>query len=353
MERQLAAHLRDLIHRKKLLPRTRIPPLRMLADLWQTNYRTVQIAVTKLATEGLIVRSPMKGTFVSSPRQALRHVCIYLAAPRLSKETFHAQLNMALFSELSRKGVAVTTFFDHRSERKLNEPPPEVLDMVRRGDVNALIASSIYPKNTAWLLKMGIPTASISFQSEKRSIEIDFVDFARKAVAEAQRMGASSMGLLHCLSREVASRNPMPVQLYFELEKAAAEKGIRLAEADPGPMPARAEWEQRGRLVWESLLKQGPLPEVLVVYPDSIVPGVTHGLLQHQIQVPRDVSLISHRNLEVPLNLPFPVTWFTVRIRDFAQALIRQIEDQIAGKELKATKLKVSIERPTEPGASA
>src|SRR5690554_1502241 len=58
VERQITLRVRHLIQTGALAPGVRLPPIRRLAELWNTNYFTVQTGLRVLVREGLLLQSP-------------------------------------------------------------------------------------------------------------------------------------------------------------------------------------------------------------------------------------------------------------------------------------------------------
>lgn len=344
VERQIATHVRSLIQNKKLAVGTRLPPMRTLAEFWNTNYFTVQAGLSRLVHEGLIVKSPKKGSFIAPARRALRRVCLY-HDHNLSSDwsfDFYSRLNITLYRILAERGIGVVPFFDHRPETSLNTMPPELRDMAKDGEIDALITTAIYPCNCGWLKKLEVPVASMMWEEPNQGVASNIESFARLAVEEAVRCNARSIGLIHV---PVAPRAPEtdPDALLTALQKKAAQKGISVVL--PKPIPTRhLKWEHTGFQMCEELLK-AKRPEMLFVYPDTFVRGVVTALLKNHIKVPEQLTLVSHWNAKSPIFVPFPMTCLTVSIEDYAIGLLEQIEQQVAGEPVRPFPVPVTLER--------
>jgi len=343
VERQIASHVRVLIQNKKIPAHTRLPPMRTLAKFWGTNYFTVQAALSRLVTEGLIVQSPKKGSFVAPPRRALSRVCLY-HDHTLSKDwhnDYYSRLNISLYRLLAERGIGIVPFFDHRPEDKLQAMPTEVRDMAKDGEIDAVIATAIYPHNSGWLTKLEVPVTSTMLGAPHNMIHSDHESFARLAVEEAVKCGRKAIGLIHLAGSETE-------QMRLAVERAATERGISVVYPKSKTAPFHnLPWEQFSCQLTVELLSAEVQPDVIMVYPDTLIRGVVTALLQHQIRIPEQILLISHRNAESSIYVPFPVTWLTVKIEDVAQTLIDQIDRQIKGEDLVPYYIPVSVERTT------
>ena len=335
VERQIASHVRHLIQTKKLPEQTRLPPMRLLAEFWNTNYFTVQAALGRLVHEGLIVKSRKIGSFVAPPRRTLRRVCLYHdhnLSPDWSVD-FYSRLNVSLYRLLSERGIRVVPFFDQRPASSLHSMPPEVRDMAKDGEIDALIATAIDRCNTGWLKKLDVPVASLMLGEGVNNAE----SFARLGIEEAVRCQRKTLGFIHIPGPEDGA------PLLTALEKIGAQHGVSVVlPRTTGSQ--QVPWESLGFQLCEELLQAKDRPGLLFVYPDTLIRGVVTALLKHRVCVPEQITLVSHRNAESSIYAPFPVTWLTVKIEDFARGLLGQIEEQLTGASIPFD-IEVRVER--------
>ena len=316
--------------------------MRLLAEFWNTNYFTVQSALSRLVQEGLIVKSPKIGSFIAPPRRVLRRVCLY-HDHNLSSDwsvDFYSRLNVILYRLLSERGIRVVPFFDHRPEKLLRTMPAELRDMAKDGEIDALITTAIYPHNTGWLKKLQVPVASTMWDDQRHAIVSNAENFARLAVEEAARCQRQWIGLIHVAQARDGDPDPM----LTALKKAGAEHGISIVLPQALSFE-KLHWERAGFQLCEEMLRCQSTPGLLFVYPDTLIRGVVTALLQHQVRVPEEMAVVSHRNAESSIYVPFPVTWLTVKIEDFARGLLAQIEQQVAGELPEPFVIEVSAER--------
>lgn len=339
MKRQITSHMRDLILTKQLAPGTRLPPLQKMADSWYTNYFTTQTALLPLVTEGLLVQTPKRGTFVASHEPEIRRVCLYHEYDLTSDwhSDFYTLLNVWCYRLLSERGIISIPYFDHRPKAQRAEVPPEIREMIRGREIDAVIATCIAPSSTSWLTKLGVPfTSSMFLKGVNQVVRPNYDGFANLAVTEAKKLGAKTLGFINIL-------NSGREETYTELERAAAKAGISIIY--PANVPGPIHWEKTGFQLCENLLKLRKRPEAIFVHPDTLIRGVSTALLKNQVRVPEDLHVICHRNAETQIYLPFPVTWLTVKIEDYARALIKRIDRQITGKKLNQVTLPIHVER--------
>jgi DNA-binding LacI/PurR family transcriptional regulator len=354
VERQVAAHVKRLIETGKLAPGARLPPIRTLAALWNTNYFTVQAALRRVFAEGLLVQSPKLGTFVAEGARGFRRVCLY-HDHNLSfstQEEFYSKLNIWLYRILAERGIQITTYFDHREKSQMATAPRDIRELVRERRIDAIIASALSRENADWLTKLGIPYASHIFAPKHGGILLDYEGLAKRAIDEAVRAGKKHIGLIYRPHQRKADKDSQPVwDLRSWIEQAAQAAGLRVTIPEAsGKAVSISSFEAAGYYLCELLLAAKDRPDALIIYPDVYTRGVVSALLKHRIEVPRDMLVVSHRNAESSFFAPFPVTWLTVKIEDFALGLIRQVESQIAGNQPDSVIIPVEVE--SEKGVS-
>ncbi len=340
MRRQLTLHVRELILQRKLAPKSRLPPIKKMAELWGTNYFTVQTALRPLVGEGLLLQAPKKGTFVASRREKLRRVCLYHEYDLSSDwhNEFYSLLNIWCYRLFSERGIISVPYFDHRPKDQRAQAPAEIKNMVRERKIDAVIATCIAPGNASWLLDLGIPFASpLMNQPPHRVAKTYLPELARLLVAEAKKVGAKTIGIATVLDKADKSI------FNLELEKLTAK--MKISVIYPQTIAGPLHWESTGFKLGRKLMKLTPRPDLIFVYPDSLIRGVATALLQSHARIPKQLGIVSHRNAESHIYLPFPVTWLTVKIEDMARALIRRLDRQVAGKKSDEVELAVSVER--------
>ena len=69
-------------------------------------------------------------------------------------------------------------------------------------------------------------------------------------------------------------------------------------------------------------------PDALIVYPDNAVTGAIQAILQLGICVPEELSVVFHRNVELPYFCPFAARFLDTRLSDIVDKLIESISVQ-------------------------
>lgn len=324
VERQVVKHLRGLILQGKLVPHTRIPPIRTLAKSWNTNYFTIQAALRQLVRERLLVQSPKLGTFVGSVTRKLSRVCLYHSRV-LGSNNFYGQLNIQIYRLLSERGVTSFAYFDSRTEKQKKTIPPELEVLLKEREIDGLIVSAFSLVSAGWLNRIQVPASLILTPGSLArfgEVRMDMNRFGELAVQSTLKARRKRVGVI---SFDAASK--------VNIQKQAAAKGLDVVNPARPPSSEEYSLEEFGFRQCEQFLAMKRPPDSLICFPDDCTRGVVNSLLQRGIKVPKDLLVISHQNQEMPLFSPFPIQRINVRVEDFAQALITQLDNQIEGKK--------------------
>jgi len=343
--RSIAQKLRALILSKELVPGTRLPPFTQLAELWGTNYFTVQTALTPLVNEGLLVRKPRVGTVVAQNTRQIKAVGIYFGASFWSvrNSEFYQTFYVAACEHFERLGISVHLFMDSRQKDQQSTPWKPLQDAIDRSEVSAVIGSMLTAAEVEWLLKLTLPVCLLG-----------------AAVAGESSIGVGSSngndGFIESSLRRLKERKCGSVGLiggegvpeFAEFKKMAAE--MRLV--------TRPEWCRR-KVGWTQdfdtfgfeafceIWDQPDQPHGLIVHPDSIARGVIMAVLQRGVKVPEHLHLVMHCNDEVHFHCPLTADWQVLSIAEVVRAAWRHLQRQAEGNGPKRIDVPLTLRPPT------
>lgn len=342
--RQLADHVRILIRAGTLPPLTRMPPLRKLAAAWGTNYFTAQNAMKQLVREGLLVQASRLGSYVADQKRSLQQVCLYHGDDfeLHGRCEFNSRLHLQLHKMISEQSISTMSYFDRRPLEERDIPPPVLQDMITERRLDAIISTACPP---TWFARLDIPSAAtrpprprhggVSWDREH------FFKLALKAVADNGRKRVCILDF----SSAKRFDSPGEQKLTRSIARIAADLQLELVDSPPvDRVLPDVGVEAAGYRLCEAALAIQPRPDALIIIPDVYTKGATHALLQSGLRLPDDIMLVSHRNHEMRFFTPLPVTWITVKISDFAHALLDQIKQQIEGNPPAPVDVVISVE---------
>ena len=318
--REITDHLRALITQGDLQPGTRLPSMKVLAKQWETNYFTVQSALTPLANEGLIERTPRRGTFVRARLARLSSVGCYFGGNLWSdtEGAFYQKAYGAIHELAERRDIRCELFIDNRSSQGPCSELPALAKAVQNREIQGVIAMMLRPDDTAWLLNLGIPRALL--QGTKYGIHTEERDTYTLVLDRLQAEGCASVGLI--------SRTALASKDLFR--EMAAERGMRSERAwCPVITP---NWDRGSeRYAYETFKQMWALqnrPEGLYVEADWDCRGAITAMLELGVRVPENLKLVLYRNSSVNYVCPWEVPAVVMDTEEVAAAFIDYIEAQ-------------------------
>jgi DNA-binding LacI/PurR family transcriptional regulator len=343
--RRIRERVRELIRSGALAPGEKIPSTRELAALWQTHVPTVHAALTALVQEGLLVRVHGSGTYVRKRAERLTSVGIYNPANALaaSSSAFLRAVYTALHEILRRSKIDVAAWADPRPNDEQSEPWEPVLTAARNREVQGVIMLAADPPRQKWSTRLPVATSHLGAE-EPTSVGFDERQLAELSLRSLARQGCTSVGL-------ISAFNPGHEDFYRHFSDVARDlslevrnEWIRIPAGDCG-----GDLQERfGYEAFRSFWRQPQHPSGLVVVPDSVARGVITGLLEESVRVPEELKLVIHRNAEVDLLCPLPVTFVDSSCREVAAALVEQVRKQFRGEPCAPVRVPYRIAQQTK-----
>jgi DNA-binding LacI/PurR family transcriptional regulator len=314
--RNITEFVRSLIASGKLKPGTRLPPIKTLARQWNTNYFTVRLALTPLANEGLIERSPGRGSFVRDQHSHLSSVAIYYGGNLWvdPEGSFYQKLYYVLQTILERKGIRITTFIDTRLPSNQGTPLPELQKAIEKREVQGVISPMISPDEIEWVAKLGIPYSVFG----RRGVGGSYTEMVALALDRFARDGCKTVG---AISPENNHQN------YFE--QAAAERGLKTTSrwCHYKTPSTNVTSEMLGYRAFKEIWAQQTRPEGLFIQPDWICRGAITAILELGVNIPDDLRLVLYRNDGVEYLCPWTVPTIVLNTEKVAEKLVDVLEN--------------------------
>lgn len=337
---QITRHIRNLILSGELAPDTRLPPTRSLASRWHVQGRTVHAALTPLVQEGLLLRTPRRGTFVRERPTRLACVGVYehLDFGQRPEAAFVRAVQKALDVRLAAAGIEMKLWVDTRPvEASGQSALPSLFDACQRGEIQGVVFPVTTKYHLEWQRKLPVAMAFGATEPVPNAVVYDGISFLECGLRELARLGCKSVGLLSNLATETTPSQGLPhmnAQAYArffdvmgELNLKVREHWIHAPKLHSPPSAERFGYE-RFKALWATT----PHPDGLIVNDDVMARGVITALLEAGARVPRDLRLVLHRNKEIDLLCPFPATFLESSAEIQAKALMEQVERQFRGE---------------------
>ena len=320
--------LRDLILAKALLPGTRLPTLSELARLWNTNYFTVQTALTPLVNEGLLVRKQRTGTFVAENTRQIKAVGIYLGDSfwRVKHAAFYQTLYTALCDHFEKLGIDTHLYMDSRPLDQQETPLEPLLKAIERSKVNAVVGAMVREENTKWLDRLGVPVGLFGGHTAAQSVQC--------SVKGGTFLSSSLQRLKERKCRSVALITGKGMEDFESFMDLATQLGLKtrrewVLQRNQWPEDFEAFGFESFSRIWAGKEK----PDGLIISPDNIALGVIMAILQNGARVPEELKLVMHCNEEIYFHCPLPADWQTVSIVKIVEGLWKTLQLQAEGKK--------------------
>lgn len=310
IHQELAEFMRGKIESGALMEGVKLPSQRALAKLWGTNLFSVKLATDKLVKLGLVTKRHGSGMYVSPTVEKLRRIGVYASTPpfSLADMAFFSVLRDFVCQRLEAREIDYEIWSDFRPENEHTEAPEKIKRAVISGDIQAVIGVMVNKIDHPWFERL--PVKTVCVMGDPRP------DLS-KAVAILEQRECRRVGAIVPVS-EGRNRN-----FWLEILKA---RGVKF-RANRTRIIASKEYRTRQfaelgyRYAMELLTAPTP-PDALIVYPDLAAHGVIQAILKLGINVPKDMTVVFHRNAELSYFCPFEACYVDTSISQIADELI-------------------------------
>lgn len=313
IHQELAQYLREKIESGVLRPGDRLPSLREMAELWNTNFFSVKLATDLLVKFGLLNKQHGRGMFVAPQAEGIHRVGLYtskLYGSRSDRITFSV-LRDILQEKFQARGIECIIFDDCRPEEQHREIPDALQQAILSGRIQAVIGVVVRAIDNSWFDR--IPICKSFIMSD---MQYNFSALSRQLKERNCRRIAG-----------IISGGPpdRPSFLLAELRAAGIKIMPRNLRIIPDNELTTRSWGEIGYRYTMELLTAQPQPDALIVYPDNAVPGAIQAILRLGIRVPEELFTVFHRNLELSYFCSFDTAYIDSKIENIADRLIETI----------------------------
>ena len=354
--RQVEEQMRLLIAEGAFADGSLLPSVRDLAVKFNTNVFNIHKALTPLEHDGLIERRRKLGTVVTKGSPKLACVGLYFSSSFIydGEMGFYRSLCEKLVSKLDSLdwGHRIWTETIGQGDSRVRGSQIKAVELaVEKGQIQGLIAPMTNSPAFDSFVKLKIPSSFIGSGMIPNKVIYDYEEMLRLSLRRLKEQGCRSVGLISNMYGKASQKKTLPDHEYAQFHKnflrladefglMAHDKWIRCPE--PGIIPqsqVRFGYEQ-----FSELWSQGSRPEGLLVYSDITAMGVVTSILEHRVEVPRDLKLVLHKNNGIEHLCPLPVSWVVSDVQAVADALIDLIKVQSAGQAVEPRKIAFTLE---------
>lgn len=312
IQKQITEFLRKKLESGKIKAGTKLPSIRTLAKLWNTNIFSVKLATDELVELGFLTKQQGRGIFVSPLYEKIRCIGIYSSClpGNLRQELAYQMVQAILCPKLAERSCKYVIWNDYRPEGEHTQPPEEMMRAIVSGEVQAVAAILLRDYDKKWFFSLPV---------KKSFLMIDrFPEGGWAPIANALR-GRKHIAVIASESEKGHSFVADSLQ----------DIGIRILPGDRHLILCDdylgKDWAEIGYKVTKKLLSAKTAPDALVVYPDNMAPGIFYAVQEMGIRVPEDLLLVIHRNVELDYFSPFPVIHIDTKLEHIAERLADSI----------------------------
>ena len=329
--KQIAEQIRSKILKKEWPPGTKLPATADLAAQSGADVKTIHHALTELVKEGLITRARKVGTYVTERKEKLSTIGIYHASNIHLQP--HAQFLQALDSKIQNRaaalGISTRTWVDTRPKEQQTTPLPEMEKAAKEREIEGVISSLGDPQHTAWMQKFPVPVTFVASKNQ-HCVTWSEENLLETALGSLREQGSKSVGI-------IVSFHLAHIDFFKHFHEKSKALGLKTAPEwviAPGDDTIDESCHETfGYQAFNQLWSQKKKPDGLLVYPDGLARGVIMAMMAHQVRVPEDLRVVLHKNEEVKLFCPLPVTFIVSSVDEAAVALLKNLAALYRGKQ--------------------
>ena len=301
---------------------------------------TVAKAFAVLEQEGLIERKRRKGVFVADPLKRTGEIAIVLSQVHLSKHAspFYARQCAHLRQQLHavnprwtvKLHLGVSTVPGPDLPVTLDLLDPTVLPRLR----GVLSFVGLFEVGVR-LAEAGVSVVYFAAQptSNAATVCLDHDQMLRDGIRHLADVGCRNVCLLSTryIGTKPVGRDPVPVAA-----AAAAACGLRFRNEWIGH--EEGGWgERHGYDLFMRVWDQGARPDGVLVSDDVLCHGVLRAIQERQVNLPRDLRLVTNANRGFDFPYPRPVSRVEFDLDVMADKAVRMLETLCKGQKLKQT----------------
>jgi DNA-binding LacI/PurR family transcriptional regulator len=331
---QLADHLRRQIDTGAWQANTRLPPEVELAVQFTVSRGTVRQAMDLLVHQGLLQRTPGKGTFVTAPNPHGRSQLIGMVVPYLH-DSLTTDILCGAESVLRRNGYSL--IFCH-SEGDLQLEQAQIERLQREGIAGLILFPVAAVGESSILMHMlrpQLPVVIIDRRVPRVSASYVVADNRSGAYQAVQHLIALGHKRIVCIS---LPERPSSIEERIRgYEQALRDSRLLPLAAVPLAIGRHTAQDGVPHYTAEELAPIDQLlgvhepPSALFCVNDFIALGVMQHILARGHRVPHDIAIAGFDDIAIAPYMPVPLTTVAQPTYEIGAHAAQLLLDQIAG----------------------
>ena len=352
LELQIERQLRSNIRSGRLVPGQRLPSTAQLARQCRVSCRSIQRVMERLDAGGLVGRTRKRGTIVKAATEKAMIAILVGVSLNDERSFFYRALVKLIQSEIhdaSRHDPAVSdesrpwNWFGRvydglnllqnpdelRASAQYQSLVSDVLLNPLKGVITIALEHELAP---SFPLLANAPR--VVWTTESPDVFMDLQHFAQASAEYVGRLGAKRIVIFHTVERVARVEAGLKA-----LENTAREQGmarpevVQFQSVHRGASLEKEGYERACELI-RNAKATGEWPDALLVSDDVAMRGVAFALLQHGVEVPRRLQVITFASEGTDIHYPVPVVRYLVRLPVVARRMLEILLERVAGRSV-------------------
>lgn len=313
--------------------------------------------MTLLVKEGLLERTPKRGTFVAQRSKDLTHVAIYLPDNiwQLPAAVFKRAVVAAFCERLKERRIVPDLWIDSRPKAEQDFVWSELATVAEQRRFQAVMHCYGGDEHQLkWLRRLPVPLVGVTSTPYRNCVYLE--QGSSIAVKELAHLGCRRVGMIAPRGRGCKETQAWNKAVGIrDFRQTAAELGLEIREEwieYPPEMVDEQESEHYGFVAMRQQLALPQRPDGYFVTHDWVARGALMAVMGNQIKVPDELKLVLHRNREIPFLCPVQVSFVEYSVATLVDGLMHSLDAQLRGEELEPIRLSPTISLPTEESTS-
>ncbi|MFA6567894.1 MAG: GntR family transcriptional regulator [Victivallales bacterium] len=333
---QIEKYLRHQIEKGILSCGQRLPSTRELSARWNVHDRAIQKAMKRLTAEGILERSPRRGTFIRAKGER-PNIGILVGPSLLNEESrFYRAIVEFLREEIFSRGMDVR-IYDCLAFKKTEQTSAIINEFMRdtrsrlfKGLISISAPLDVFRKS---ILTTPLPIAY--FPGVRAAAAIDNSSFMRCAIGCIIERRCRRIAYIRT-GKPTPHMRDIDEFLQFGISTGLQVGKDHIHQIIP-PINGVMNYESTGYTETVKLMRRWDTrkswPDALIVSDDVLMKGVALALYERKIRVPEQLLVIIEANEGVNYPYLVPVVRIEVSPREISQALTKILWEMILGSK--------------------
>jgi DNA-binding LacI/PurR family transcriptional regulator len=326
----------------QMQPGQMLPSILKLRAEHQVSQATVDRAIRKLCTEGLLVSRQGSGIYVSEMAKIKRvGVFFSIDLSNWNRSPFYCTLLERFQAACCGEGKLLSYYLNDVHHNSDEHGPNRLQLDALTGQLDGLLAIGV-PSGKYWenLVALGVPVEAWGSSTRcPQRVYADYSGMIRLCVESLISQGSRRIAFLWP-DRENGFSFQQEVPVFYEAIACGAATTSRqwIIGVDVGETPMVLAGYSQFQKIWKSWDEK---PDGIVCSNDNFTTSMLHAAEVMGLDVPGKLKIATHANKGLPQPCPDRVTRVEFDIDEIAAVMLKRLDQRMAGKTPKPDILKI------------